>query len=234
MAPIKFGALVFDYQAIDVVGPLDLLNSSSKLIMGAMRTYIHIDEATYQAAPEFEFYHIGETLEPVNLLTSQFVLKPTTTLDTCPEIDYLLVGGPNPDGFTVPPKYADFIRKHVAAGKTIFTTCTGAAVVAASGVLDGKNATINNQEFEWTKKRFPKVKWVKGPKWVIDGNIWTGTGAVAGMDMFAHWIKENFGMKVLIQGSSGLDYEPRDKEGLFDVLPQRYDENGKHLSTHIL
>jgi transcriptional regulator GlxA family with amidase domain len=72
------------------------------------------------------------------------------------------------------------------------------------------------------------------PKGVVDGNIWTGTGAVAGMDMFAHWIKENFGMKVLIQGSSGLDYEPRNKEGLFDVLPQRYDENGKHLSTHIL
>lgn len=233
MAPIHVGALVFDYQAIDVVGPLDLLNSSSKAIMGAMKSYIPIDEKTYEAAPEFVFHHIGLTLDPVPLLTSCLILKPTTTIDTCPELDLLLVGGPNPAPFEIPPKYAEFIRRHVAAGKTIFTTCTGASVVAATGVLDGKNATINNQEFEWTKKQFPNVKWRKDKKWVIDGNIWTGSGAVAGMDMFAHWIKENFGLDVLIQGSSGLDYEPRNIDGLFEVLPQRYGKDGKHISTHV-
>lgn len=233
MAPIRFGALLFNYQALDVIGPMDLLNSSSKAIMGAMKFYIPIDEKTYQAAPEFEFHHIGQTRDPVPLLTSCVTLTPTTTVDDCPELDCLLVGGPNPAGFKIPPKYIDFIRRHVAAGKTLFTTCTGAAVVAATGVLDGKNATINNQEFHWTKKEFPNVKWTKGKKWVVDGNIWTGSGAVAGMDMFAHWIKLNFGLDVLIQGSSGLDYEPRDIDGMFEVLPQRYDENGKHLSTHI-
>jgi transcriptional regulator GlxA family with amidase domain len=233
MAPIQFGALLFDYQALDVIGPLDLLNSSSKAILKPMSFYIPIDDKVYEAAPEFDFHHIGETLDPVPLLTSRVTLSPTTTVDTCPELDVLLIGGPDPTNFKVPPKYADFIRRHVNAGKTIFTTCTGAAVVAATGALDGKNATINNQEFHWTKKQYPKVKWTKDTKWVVDGNIWTGSGAVAGMDMIAHWIKENFGLNVLVQGSSGLDYEPRSIDGLFDVLPQRYDENGKHLSTHV-
>lgn len=44
--------------------------------------------------------------------------------------------------------------------------------------------------------------------------IWTGSEVVAGMDMVAHWIKENFGLDVLIQAGLSLDYEPRDIRGM--------------------
>ncbi len=199
-----------------------------------MTYYIPIDKKILDAAPEFVFHHIGENLEPVHLLTSSVTIVPTTTLDTVPELDALLIGGPNPAGFELSPKYADFIRRHVAAGKLLFSTCTGAAVLASTGVLDGKNATVNNQEFAWSKKAYPKVNWSKDKKWVVDGNLWTGSGAVAGMDMFAHWIKENYGLDVVTQGSSGLDYEPRDRDGAFDtVLKQRYDARGKRLPAHV-
>lgn len=110
--------------------------------------------------------------------------------------------------------------------------CTGAFVAALAGVLDGKNATINHVEYEWVKKRFPQVKWTM-EQWVVDGNIWTGSGAVAGMDMVSHWIKENYGLDVLTAGALGLDFEPRDVDGLFTVLPKRYDANGKQISTHV-
>ncbi|KAJ9614067.1 hypothetical protein H2200_002203 [Cladophialophora chaetospira] len=234
MAPFHFGTLVYDFQAIDVVGPFDLLNSSSKALLTAMSYYIPIDEKVLANAPDMVFHHIGETLEPVHLLTSNITIVPSTTVDDAPELDALLIGGPNPAGFKLSQKYIDFIRRHVASGKPIFSTCTGAAVIAVTGVLDGRNATINNQEFHWTKKEFPKVKWTKDKKWVVDGNIWTGSGAVAGMDMIAHWIKETYGLDVLTQGASGLDYEPRDIDGAYDtVLKQRYDASGKRLPAHV-
>ncbi|KAF2094742.1 class I glutamine amidotransferase-like protein [Rhizodiscina lignyota] len=235
MAPIHWGALAFDYQVLDVLGPFDLLNSSSQFLLNAINDNFHpVDEKALARAPEFVFHHIGLTRDPVHLLTSELTIVPSTTLDECPELDCLLIGGANPIGFEFPPEYIEFIRRHVAAGKLLFTNCTGASHVAATGVLDGKNATVNNQEFEWVKKQFPKVKWTKEKKWIIDGNIWTGSGAVAGMDMISHWLKENFGLDVLIAGSSGLDFEPRNNDGLFEVLPQRYDSNGKHISTHVL
>ena len=175
------------------------------------------------------------------MLSSAFTFHPTSTVSTCPPLDYLLVGGPNPATFTIDPAHAEFIRKHVAAGKTLFTTCTGAYVVAASGALDGREATINNQEFHWVKERYPKVHWRKDKKWVIDegkdgqGTIWTGSGAVAAMDMIAHWVLQEFGMAVLMQGCAGLDYEPRDIDGLSnEVLPKRLDEStGKILGAHV-
>ncbi|KAL2864820.1 DJ-1/PfpI family protein [Aspergillus lucknowensis] len=233
MAPIHVGCLVFNYQAIDVIGPCDLLNSASKKLMNGINRYTPVAADTIAKAPEFVFHHIGETLDPVHLLTSSVTLVPTTTADNAPELDILLVGGDSPAQSILPPKLQELIRRHVAAGKLLFTVCTGASVVAATGVLDGKNATVNNLEYNWVKKRYPKVKWTKEKKWIIDGNIWTGSGAVAGMDMVAHWIKENFGLDVLIQAGLSLDYEPRDVDGLFKVLPQRYDVEGNKISTHV-
>ncbi|KAI0528499.1 class I glutamine amidotransferase-like protein [Xylaria digitata] len=233
MAPITFGALVYNYQAIDVLGPTDLINSSAQHLLRALKVYAPVDESTISRAPEVTFHHIGLTKEPVTLLSSHVTIVPTTTVDECPEIDCLLLGGPNPVDFQLDPKYAEFIRRHVASGKPLFTTCTGAYVAALAGVLDGKNATINHVEFEWVKKRFPQVKWTMEKQWVVDGNLWTGSGAVAGMDMIAHWINANFGFDVLTAGALGLDFEPRDIDGLLTVLPKRYDANGKQISTHV-
>jgi transcriptional regulator GlxA family with amidase domain len=233
MAPLHVGALVFDYQAIDVIGPFDLLNGASKFIQTAVSFYTPVDEKVIAAAPDFKFHHIGETLEPVSLLSSSVLLKPTVTVEDSLPLDMLLVGGANVASFELSPKFADFIRRHVESGRLLFTTCTGAAIVASTGVLDGKNATVNNQEYNWVIKKYPNVKWTKDTKWVIDRNIWTSAGAVAGMDMFAFWLKENYGMDVLRAGAAVLDFEPRDVQGVQNVLPKRYDAKGNQLSTHI-
>lgn len=233
MAPIQVGALLFDYQTIDVIGPCDLLNSASKMLMEGINRYAPVDPKVLAKAPEFVFHHIGETKEPVRLLTSFVTMVPTVTADDVPELDILIVGGDSPARSNLPPKLQELIRRHAASGKLLFTTCTGAAVVAATGVLDGRRATVNNLEYNWIKEKYPNVKWTKEKKWIVDGNIWTGSGAVAGMDMVAHWIKENFGLDVLIQAGLSLDYEPRDVDGLFNVLPQRYDSTGNKISTHV-
>ena len=233
MAPIHVGALLFDYQTIDVIGPCDLLNSASKMLMEGINLYTPVNPKILAKAPEFVFHHIGENLEPVRLLTSFVTMVPTVAVDDVPELDILIVGGPSPAEANLPPKLQDLIRRHAASGKLLFTICTGAAVVAATGVLDGRRATVNNLEYNWLKKKYPNVKWTKEKKWIIDGNIWTGSGAVAGMDMVAHWIKETFGLDILIQAALSLDYEPRNVDGLFNVLPQRYDSAGSKISTHV-
>ncbi|CAG9998781.1 unnamed protein product [Clonostachys byssicola] len=231
MNPLRVGTLVFPYQAIDTVGPLDVLSSGSKLVSEFLRVYGPVDEVAAKKAPEVEFHHIGVSKEPVPL-TAGFLVVPTVTIEDAPELDILLIGGPVPDGFELDPKYAQFIRQHVAAGKLLWTNCTGAFVAASAGVLDGKRATINNVEFEWVKKRFPAVNWTKETKWVVDGNIWTAAGAVAGMDMVTHWLKEQYGPEVHRLSTMGLDFEPRDTYGVLNVLPKRYDAAGRQLFTH--
>ncbi|CCT72585.1 uncharacterized protein FFB20_01397 [Fusarium fujikuroi] len=233
MATVQFGILAFAYQVIDASGPMDLLNSANKTAFRINREYGPVSDELISQAPQFTFHHIGVTRDPVKLGTGQMTIIPTATVDDCPELDILLVPGPYLGNFDLHPKHADFIRKHVAAGKLLFTSCTGASLVASTGVLNGKTATVNNIEFDWVRNRWPQVNWTREKKWIIDGNIWTGSGAVAAMDMVAYWLKENYGLPVLVQAASTLDYEPRDSDGLFCVLPQRCDSKGEKTSTHV-
>ncbi|KAL5622372.1 hypothetical protein FOBRF1_001622 [Fusarium oxysporum] len=232
MAFIHVGILVYDYQAIDVVGPVDLLHSANAGFLEVSKVFGPIDNDAISHAPNFIFHHVGITKDPIHLFTSAITLTPTTTVDECPELDIILLGGPNPVGFVLHPKYLDIIRRHINAGKLLFTTCTGSAVLASTGLLDGKNATINHAEYKWAKETYPAVNWTRESKWVVDGNIWTGAGAVAGMDMLAHWLKEKFGEDILTYAARNLDYEPRCVDGVTPMIPKRYDENGKQLSTH--
>lgn len=232
MASIHVGILVYDYQAIDVVGPVDLLHSANAGFLEVSKVFGPIDDDAISRAPNFIFHHVGITKEPFHLFTSAITLTPTTTVDECPELDIILLGGPNPVGFEMHPKYVELIRRHINAGKLLFTTCTGSAVLASTGLLDGKNATINHAEYKWAKENYPAVNWTKERKWAVDGNIWTGAGAVAGMDMVAHWLKERFGQDILTYAARNLDYEPRGVDGVTPMIPKRYDESGKQLSTH--
>lgn len=225
MAPIQFGVLMVPYQVLDVAGPLDILSSSSKALMcpaiaaGFFQTayfkqLVPDQEASKtlgDRAIDIEFHLVGETLEPV-LLTTNTSVNPTTTTDTCPPLDYLLVGGPDPAKEHLTPAFEKFLKAHVAAEKGLFMTCTGSFAIAGSGVLDGKRATVNHALLEFAAMKFPNVKWVK-EQWVVDGKIWSAGGACAGMDMMASWVRENYDADVAKVGLAMLDFEPRDIHG---------------------
>ncbi|KAL4962176.1 class I glutamine amidotransferase-like protein [Aspergillus stella-maris] len=236
-SPINIGCLLFNYQALDVIGPCDLLNSASKRLMKGVSFYTPIPESTIQAAPDFTFHHIAENAnEPVHLLTSALTLVSTVSVhDTnfLDNLDILLVGGDSPARSNIPDSYKTLIARHISAGKLLFATCTGSAIVASSGALDGRKATVNNLEYNWVRTRYPAVHWTKEQKWVVDGNIWTAGGAIAGMDMVAFWIQQEFGFDVMEMASRQLDFEPRGQGGLFDVLPGRFDDEGRRVATHV-
>jgi len=220
MAPLQFGILMVPYQTIDAAGPLDVLSCCSKALVSSFEAAgIPGTAGMTDKAIDIEFHHINETMDPVALTAGVKVL-PSTTCDNCPPLDFLLVGGPDVSTFKLPERFAEFLRAHVAAGKGLFTTCTGALGISSSGVLDGKTATTNHMVLPMAKHISPNVKWVE-KQWVEDGNIWTAGGACAGMDMMAHWVIENYGMDVAKLGFYGLDYEPRDVDGN-RVLPQQH------------
>ncbi|RDW77776.1 hypothetical protein BP6252_05829 [Coleophoma cylindrospora] len=208
---LSIGSLCIPYQILDVAGPLDILSSCSKNLAQPFEDMGLLPAGTTAAAPDIEFHHIGETMDPV-AGTAGMTIIPTTTIDNCPELDYLLIGGPDPATFQLSPAYAAFLQKHVAAGKGIFTTCTGGLAISASGVLDGRVATTNHSALSLAEKLRPAVKWAR-VQWVEDGNIWTAGGAAAGMDMMAHFVREKYGQKILDLALVALDFEPRDREG---------------------
>ena len=213
MAPIQFGVLCIPFQLTDVTGPLDVLSSSSIGYLQGFQQAGGYPVELAEKGVDIEFHYIGESMEPITS-TANCKIQPSTTCADCPKLDYLLVGGPDPNWIqNMPQVFADFMRGRVDEVKAFFTTCSGGIVAAMAGVLDGKNATTNHQAVPLAKQFAPRVKWTAEKQWVVDGKFWTAGGACAGMDMFAYWVKGNYGQDVAEAGWGALDYEPRDVQG---------------------
>lgn len=212
MAPLQFGVLLIPFQLLDVIGPVDILSSSSIPYLTKNQEAIGEPLDFAHRGVDIEFHYIGDTMDGL-VGTANCTIKPTTTCATCPKLDYLLIGGPSPDYFlNVPDVFANFIRERVDEVKGVFTTCTGGMVAAMVGVLDGKTATTNHQYLATAKELKPEVNW-SSKQWVVDRKFWTAGGALAGMDMFAHWVTENYGQDIAETGYLALDFEPRDVDG---------------------
>lgn len=76
-----------------------------------------------------------------------------------------------------------WIGAHANACTIVASVCTGAALLARSGLLDGCKATSNKLSFDWVVSQGPKVDWQPHARWVVDEKFWTSSGVSAGMDM---------------------------------------------------
>ncbi|EXJ78957.1 hypothetical protein A1O3_08457 [Capronia epimyces CBS 606.96] len=223
MASIQFGILLFPFQLSDCAMPLDIIFSSTKRALASMEGAGFPAGISERGIPEIQFHYIAATsLDPVRLYTAGFTTLPTTTVADCPKLDYLLIGGPETSYIqNLPSEVSRFLQERVTEVTTIFTTCTGAMVLAAAGVLDGIEATTNHGAVPLAQQLLPKVKWTREKQWVVSegGKFWTAGGACAGMDMFAHWVMGKYGVDVATYAFAALDYSPRGQDKQLVQLP---------------
>lgn len=139
-APTKYGIALFPgFQALDVFGPVDILNLLSK-------------------SAELKIAVLAATLDPVSTSLTEGgfgqSLLPTHTYDDAPsDIEVLLVPGglgTRDDAITTP--VVEYLQKAYPKLRYLLTVCTGSALVAKSGVIDGKRATSNKRAWKWVRK----------------------------------------------------------------------------------
>ncbi|KAK5993055.1 Isonitrile hydratase [Cladobotryum mycophilum] len=184
--PTKYGVALFPgFQALDLFGPLDILNILS-------------------ASVPLELSLMSTSLDPVSTLLEGFTpnstigqsIVPTHTYETAPEdIEVLIVpGGRGTRKLELTQPIVDYIKEAYPKLRFIFTVCTGSVLLARTGFLDGKKATSNKSAFEWVESQRPEVEWVRQARWVTDGNCWTSSGISAGVDMMYAFVADQYGL----------------------------------------
>jgi putative intracellular protease/amidase len=76
----------------------------------------------------------------------------------------------------------EWIRKQAAAGSLIHSWCTGAMALAETGLLDGQTATAHWGDIPTLEKRYPRVTWVRGVRWIDRGQYVMSAGITSGID----------------------------------------------------
>jgi transcriptional regulator GlxA family with amidase domain len=129
-------------------------------------------------------------------------------LDDCPHLDLVLVpGGIGTLAELKNQKLHEWLRQRADKAEIVMSVCTGSAILAKAGLLDGRRATSNKQYFSFAVDQGPKVKWVKEARWVDDGNRVTSSGVSAGIDMALHVVARLFGEETAQKVVNGTEYQ---------------------------
>ena len=129
------------------------------------------------------------------------------SFEDAPDFDILLI----PGGFGTRAAVSnDALLAKIAAmsakADVTATVCTGSAVLARTGLLDGRPATSNKVAWDWVLEQGPKVDWKRQARWVDDGDIVTSSGVSAGIDMALDLIARLRGEEIAVNSAKYMEY----------------------------
>jgi transcriptional regulator GlxA family with amidase domain len=127
--------------------------------------------------------------------------------------DYNLENAPAPKVIVIPaqsrPSEAtlEWIRRSTKSTDVTMSVCTGAFVLARTGLLSGKSATTYHGAFVRFADQFPDIHLKRGARFVEDGNLSTAGGLSSGIDLALRVVERYFGREVAQKTAYDLEYQ---------------------------
>ncbi|MFI5569263.1 GlxA family transcriptional regulator [Streptomyces sp. NPDC051740] len=172
--------VLFDgVQSLDVTGPVEVFAGAEQHTPGTYR----LSTASLEGAPV--------------RTTSGLTVVPDGALADAPEPHTLLVPGGRgtrrPD-----PRLTDWLRWHGPRAKRLVSVCTGAALLAGAGLLDGRRATTHWAYCDTLARNHPAVEVDPDPIYVRDGRVATSAGVTSGIDLALALVEEDLGRQAAL------------------------------------
>jgi len=183
----SIGVVLFpDFELLDVFGPLEMYGAAPEHFEISMVAQADGAVASRQGPRSLADHPFGATRQ----------------------YDILLVpGGMGTRKEVDNPALLNWLRLQAAGAEYVTSVCTGSALLAKAGLLDGLRATTNKKSFRWATSQGPKVNWVMQARWVEDGRFFTSSGVSAGMDMALAVIAKLLGPETADDIATWTEYE---------------------------
>jgi transcriptional regulator GlxA family with amidase domain len=173
-------------QMLDVTGPLQVFASANDIVMERGGT------------PPYALRVVAEGGRNVTAssglgLTTEALPPVGATLDTL-----VIAGGQGVLEASANAALVDWVRARAKVARRTASVCTGAFLLAASGMLDGRRATTHWSYCSELVRQFPAVRVEPDPIFVRDGPVWTSAGVTAGIDLALALVEEDLGRDVAL------------------------------------
>ena len=178
-----------DAHILDVVGPIEILTGTHLFVEEDIKPYV--------------VTVVSDNVGPVSTtcgLTLQADKSFATARRSRSPIDTLFVaGGHGTTDAVKNQSLLSYVRWAAERANRVVSICTGAMILAESGLLHNRRATTHWFWCPVLAKRYPTVKVDSDALFVRDGHIWTSAGVTAGMDLSLALIEQDWGHDIALQ-----------------------------------
>ena len=148
----------------------------------------------FSSSPAFTTYVVADAASPVPLEGGPAVV-PTHTfadVDADPTLrpDLVVVPGLTKPTGTAEAPLRNWVARQHASGAKVLGVCSGSMVLAATGMLDGLDATSHWSRISALEKSRPAVNWMRGRRYIEDGSVTTTAAVTSGVPAALHLVAE--------------------------------------------
>jgi len=176
---------------IDLAGPWEVFNNVMIMSRGS----------SMEDQMPFQTYTVAESMQPVTLGGIKIIP------------DYTFANAPAPKIVVIPAQNGqtgamlNWIRKVSKTTDLTMSVCTGAFVLASTGLLAGKPATTHHSAYKSLAVQYPDITVKRGARFVESGNIATAGGLTSGIDLALRVVERYFGRKAAEDTAYQLEYQ---------------------------
>jgi transcriptional regulator GlxA family with amidase domain len=192
--PLSVGILIFDdVEVLDFCGPFEVFSSARAA-----------DAA--EATALFRVFTVAERADVVRC-RGNLLVQPHFTIADHPPIDLLVVpGGWGTRREARNAALLDWIAAQDQGSTLTLSICTGAFLLAARGLLDGKPATTHWASLDRLAEGYPAIEVRRDVRFVDAGHVVTSAGVSAGIDMALHVVERLRGPAVAAATARNMEY----------------------------
>ena len=190
---MQVGIYIFDnVEVLDFAGPYEVFTCASRVNRGE--------------TPLFNVFTVGESLTPVHARAG-LKIDPDFSLADHPDIDCLIIPGGLINAELDKQNVIEWICQQSSKAKITASVCTGAFLLAAAGILEGKSATTHWEDIAELRAMFPQLAVKEGVRWVDEGAIVSSAGISAGIDMSLHLVERLKERDLALRTAKQLEFD---------------------------
>jgi transcriptional regulator GlxA family with amidase domain len=187
--------------------PVAFVISPRWTVIDAMGPWEVFQDVSVEGRPTgaFELYTVAESREPV-VGSAGIRVVPNYTFADAPPPKVVVIGAQAGRAAAM----FEWLKRAGGAADVVMSVCTGAFILAESGLIDGKQATTHHEFFDRFAEKFPKVALKRGRRFVEEKKFASAGGLTSGIDLALRVVERYFGRAVAEKTAFYMEYQSRD------------------------
>jgi len=187
---------LYNTMATTILGPMDILNQAGRLWNRVCK------------CPQTPFFEVtiasadGQPIRSVNNIQ----IQPHCSINQIQQTDLIIIASATYIGKILKknPELVPWIRHHYDQGAHVASICTGAFLLAETGLLDGKSATLHWGFTDIFRKKYPQVSLEQDKMYIDHGRLYCSAGVSAGMDLSLYLVDKFCGRKAAVESAKTM------------------------------